>query len=344
MTTIFVYAPALAHTKLHHPENSARIAHLLPQLEQLNLLVELKALRAVPATWKQLRRIHTEGLIKYVEAVCRRGGGLLDQGDTYATADSFDLASLAVGGTCVAVDEIMTGRAHNGFALVRPPGHHAETDNVSGFCLFNNVAAAARQAQLEHGVERVLVLDFDVHHGNGTQDIFFEDDTVLFVSMHLFAPYFYPGIGGLHEIGTRQGRGFTVNIPFPPGVGDDGYLKALKEYVRPIVTRFDPELMLVSVGFDAHWRDPLAMAGLSLKGYALMAQTLIKMAGEMCNGRILFVLEGGYQHDVLAYGIANVFNALLGRDSIHDPFGPMPEPEQDVSELLEQLKNRNLPN
>jgi acetoin utilization deacetylase AcuC-like enzyme len=343
MTTIYVYAPALGHTKLHHPENSARIAQLLPKLEQFDLLANLKALHPVPATWDQLRRIHTEGLIKYVEAVCRRGGGLLDQGDTYATVESYELARLAVGATCAAVDEIMNGRAQNGFALVRPPGHHAETDHAGGFCLFNNTAAAARQAQLEHGAQRVLVLDFDVHHGNGTQDIFFEDDSVLFISMHLFAPYFYPGIGGFHEVGTRQGRGYTVNIPFPPGVGDDGYLRALKEYIRPIVARFRPELMLISVGFDAHWQDPLAMAGLSLTGYGLMAQTLLKMANDVCDGRILFVLEGGYQHDVLTYGIANVFNALLDRDKILDPFGPMPETEHDVSELLDQLKKRNLP-
>ncbi len=342
MTTIFVYVPALAHTKLHHPENSARIAHLLRDLEQFGLLPDLTALQPVPATWDQLRRIHTEGLIKFVEAVCRRGGGLLDQGDTYVTAESYELARLAAGATCAAVDEIMNGRAQNGFALVRPPGHHAETDHAGGFCLFNNVAAAARQAQLEHGAERVLVLDFDVHHGNGTQDIFFEDDSVLFISMHLFAPYFYPGIGGFHEVGTRQGRGYTVNIPFPSGVGDDGYLRALKEYIRPIVARFRPDVMLVSAGFDAHWRDPLAMAGLSLKGYGLMAQTLVQMADDMCNGRILFVLEGGYQHDVLSYGIANVFNALLGRDKIHDPFGPMPGAEHDVSELLAQLKKGNL--
>ncbi len=343
MTTILVYAPALAHTKLHHPENSARIAHLLPALEKFGLLEDLKSLQPVPASTEQLRRIHTEGLIDFVEAVSKRGGGLLDQGDTYATANSYDLARLAVGGTCAAVDEIMIGHAHNGFALVRPPGHHAETDHISGFCLFNNVAAAARQAQMVHGAQRVLILDFDVHHGNGTQEIFFEDDTVLFVSMHLFAPYFYPGIGGFHEIGTRQGRGYTLNVPFPPGVGDTGYLHAMNDVIRPIVARFRPEIILISAGFDAHWQDPLAMAGLSLKGYAILAQTLMKMADEVCDGRILFVLEGGYQHDVLTYGIVNVFSALLGLDDIYDPFGPMPSGERNVNDLINQLRTRDLP-
>ena len=343
MTTIMVYAPAMAHTKLYHPENSARIANLLPALEKFGLLEALKAVRPVPASDEQLRRMHTEGLIDFVKVVSKRGGGLLDQGDTYATGHSYELARLAAGGTCTAVDAIMTGRARNGFALVRPPGHHAEPDTISGFCLFNNVAAAARQAQIEHGVERVLILDFDVHHGNGTQEIFFEDDSVLFVSMHLFAPYFYPGIGGFHEVGTRQGRGYTLNVPFPPGVGDAGYLRALNDFVRPIVRRFRPEILLISAGFDAHWQDPLAMAGLSLTGYAIMAQTLIQMASELCKGRILFVLEGGYQHDVLTYGIANVFSALLGHDKIFDPFGPTPDGERNVDDLIAQLRMRDLP-
>lgn len=343
MTTIMMYAPALAHTKLHHPENSARIAHLLPALEKFGLLEDLKALRSVPASSEQLRRIHTEGLVDFVKGVSGRGGGLLDQGDTYATAQSYDLARLAVGGTCAAVDEIITGRARNGFALVRPPGHHAETDHISGFCLFNNVAAAARHAQIVHGFERILILDYDVHHGNGTQEIFFEDDTVLFVSLHLFAPYFYPGIGAFHETGTRKGRGYTLNVPFPPGVGDAGYLRALNDFVYPVVGRFRPEIILISAGFDAHWQDPLAMAGLSLTGYAIMTQTLIKMAEEVCDGRILFVLEGGYQHDVLSYGIANVFSALLGYDKIYDPFGPMPNGERNVDDLIDQLKSRDLP-
>ncbi len=343
MTTILVHAPALDHTKLHHPENNSRIASIMQTLEEFGILQDLDVLRPELASKELLQRVHNDGVIEFVKSVSQQGGGLLDRGDTYATAESYDLARLAVGGSCLALDAIMEGRASNGFALVRPPGHHAERDHISGFCLFNNIAATARQAQMEHGAERVLILDFDVHHGNGTQDIFFEDDSVLFISMHLFAPYFYPGIGSIHEIGTRRGRGYTVNVPFPPGVGDLGYLNILKEYVRPLSERFAPDIVLVSIGFDAHWRDPLAMAGLSLSGYALFTQSLIQMAEQLCDGRILFILEGGYQQDVLSYGIVNVFSALLGRDAIYDPFGPMNEAERDVSKLLEQLKSRNLP-
>lgn len=343
MTTLLVHAPALAHTKLHHPENSSRIADIVRELDRFRLLDDLALIGTEPATREQLRRVHTKGLVDYVQLVCAHGGGLLDAGDTYATAESYDLARLAVGGCCQAVDHIMNGRAANGFALIRPPGHHAESDRVSGFCLFNNIAAAARQAQLVHGARRIFVLDIDVHHGNGTQDIFYEDDTVLFGSMHLYAPFFYPGIGSVHEVGTRQGRGYTLNVPFPPNVGDVGYMRVLQEFVLPAARRFRPELVLISIGFDAHWQDPLAMAGLSLMGYAMLVQSLISFAKETCNGRILFVLEGGYQQDVLNYGIINTLCALLGRDDVYDPFGPMLRPEHDVSGLLQTLCARDLP-
>lgn len=320
------------------------MAGVLPALERFGLLDQLAAVGPVPATTDQLRRVHTKGLIDFVKTISYQGGGTLDGGDTYATADSFEQATLAAGSCCLAVDHIMHGRARNGFALVRPPGHHAEIDHAGGFCLFNNVAVAARHAQIVHGVQRVFILDFDVHHGNGTQNIFYEDDSVLFASMHLFAPFFYPGIGGLHEVGTRKGKGFTTNVPFPPGVGDRGYLRALQEYISPLVKAFQPEIMLISIGFDAHWQDPLAMASLSLTGYALFVQTLVRLAESVCNGRLLFVLEGGYKIDVLTLGIANTYAALLGLDTIQDTIGASPSPEHDVDQLLKTLISRDLQN
>lgn len=338
MTTLLVSAPAYGHTKFQHPESSQRTLALERSLARSGLLPDLRALEPTPATIEQLRRVHTQELIDYVRQVSLRGGGLLDHGDTYVTGESYELALLAVGGCCAAVDEIMTGRAANGFALIRPPGHHAETDRVSGFCLFNNVAAAARQAQVAHGAQRVAIIDFDVHHGNGTQDIFYEDDSVLFISIHLYAPYFYPGIGGMYEVGTGRGNGYTLNVPLPPQVGDYGYGRAFDELIGPRLRQFGPEMILVSAGFDAHWADPLAMAGLSLAGYADISRKLIGYAEQLCGGRVLFVLEGGYQLDVLANGVQNVFHALLGRDIILDPFGRMTDPERDISALLEQLK------
>jgi acetoin utilization deacetylase AcuC-like enzyme len=238
----------------------------------------------------------------------------------------------------------MRGHARNGFSVIRPPGHHAEIDHAGGFCLFNNVAVAARHAQFEYGVERVFILDIDVHHGNGTQDIFYEDNTVFFISMHLLAPYFYPGIGTLHEVGTRRGNGYTVNVPFPPGVGDMGYLRIWNEVLVSLVRKFQPQLILVSAGYDAHWQDPLAMARMSLTGYALLARSIVELAEELCEGRLLFVLEGGYQINVLTLGIANTFSALLGQDLIRDPYGINTAPERDISTLLEALSQRDLPN
>ena len=338
MTTLLTFAPAYGHTKFQHPESSQRTAALWRSLERSGLLPQLRQLEPVAATVDQLRRVHTPPLIEYVHQVSLRGGGLLDHGDTYVTAQSFELAQLAAGGCCAAVDAIMTGAAANGFALIRPPGHHAETDRVSGFCLFNNAAAAARQAQVVHGAERVAIVDYDVHHGNGTQDIFYEDDSVLFVSVHLYAPYFYPGIGGMHEIGVGRGRGYTLNVPLPPYVGDRGYRRVFDELIGPRLEAFRPDLLIVSAGFDAHWDDPLASAGLSLRGYADITRKLIGYAKALCGGRVLFVLEGGYQLDVLTTGVGNVLHALLGHDTVHDPFGRMPQEEHDISDLLAHLK------
>jgi acetoin utilization deacetylase AcuC-like enzyme len=341
MSTLLLMAPAAAHTKTGHPESYERLRGLRPFLQQHQILDQVDLISAVPASHQQLSRIHSRNLIDHIRQTSRDGGGLLDHGDTYATAESYDLALLAAGGCCLAVDTIMAGKAQNGLAIVRPPGHHAEYTRVSGFCLFNNIAAAARQAQA-NGAERVLIVDYDVHHANGTQDIFYEDDSVLVISAHLLAPYFYPGTGRLAEIGRENGQGYTLNVPLPPRVGDSGYGRIMSEIIRPAAERFRPDLILVSAGFDAHWRDPLAMAGLSLTGYARLGQQMIELAAVLCNGRILFVLEGGYQHDVLHHGLLNLLYALLGRSDVIDPIGPSPQSETDISPVMDQLRSHPL--
>lgn len=343
MQTILVLAPGLTHTRAGHPENHTRMTAVQRSLERSGVLADVTAVSPQPASIEQLRRVHTPSLIERIRTVSRIGGGLLDHGDTYATADSYELARLAAGGCCTAVDQIMNGSARNGLALVRPPGHHAESNRVSGFCLFNNAAVAARHAQANYGLKRVLIFDFDVHHGNGTQEIFYDDASVLFTSVHMFAPYFYPGIGSFDEVGHGAGVGYTLNVPLPPGVGDVGYCRVMNELVRPRVEMFQPEMILVSVGFDAHWQDPLASEGLSLTGYAKIARNLIELADKLCNGRILFILEGGYHLDVLTAGVHNVIYSLLGRDEILDSFGAMPYAESDVTQLLHKLQNRHLP-
>lgn len=344
MSTALVFAPALAHTKSHHPENHNRLAQVMPTLERFRVLADLTAVSPTLATITQLRRVHTAAYIERVREAALRGGGVLDHGDTYVTPESYEQALLGVGGGLAAVDAIMTGRVRNGFALIRPPGHHAESDRAGGFCLFNNVAVAARHAQAVYGARRILIVDFDVHHGNGTQHIFYDDPTVLFTSLHLYMPYyFYPGIGALHETGRGRGNGYTLNVPLPPHVGDLGYERILTEVVWPKAESFRPDFILVSAGFDAHWQDPLASAGLTLTGYARLTRGLLAMADKLCHGRVLFVLEGGYHQMALTYGVLNVLYALLARDAIHDPLGPMPQPEQDVTDLLQQLKRRHLP-
>ncbi|HSM54659.1 MAG TPA: histone deacetylase [Candidatus Sulfomarinibacteraceae bacterium] len=337
------YEPALAHTRNHHPENKRRLSGILPFLEERGVLGDLVRGEGQPASMEQLLRVHSERLVKGVRQAVASGQRIMDA-DTYVTGKSFALAQRAAGACCVAVEHILDGDAGNGIALVRPPGHHAERERVGGFCLFNNVAVAARQAQVAHGVRQILIVDFDVHHGNGTQDIFYDDDTVLFVSLHLYHPFFYPGSGALDEIGTGAGRGLTLNVPFPPHVGDRGYGQAMQELILPRARQFGPEMILVSAGFDAHWKDPLASAGLSLTGYAQMTQNLVALADELCQGRILFVLEGGYHVPALHYGLLNVINALLKRDQIMDPLGPLADVEEDVTNLLRKLRELHLLN
>lgn len=343
MSTVFVFAPGNEHTKQGHPEANYRLAHLLPFLEQYQLLSALQQLPARTALLSDLQRVHNRALVDQIRHLSERGGGLLDHGDTYVTAVSYEAARTAAGAGLTAVDAILSNQARNGFAIVRPPGHHAESSQVSGFCLFNNIAIAARYAQATYNCQRILIVDFDIHHGNGTQEIFFQDDTVLFISAHLFIPrLFYPGSGGISEIGIGHGRGYTLNMPLPPLVGDVGYGRLWQEVVWPRATTFAPDLILVSAGYDAHWQDPLSMSGLSLAGYAHLSRQLVQLADALCHGRILFMLEGGYHEQALAYGILNTFYALLGHDQQQDPLGPMSEPETDVTDLLHTLKARHL--
>jgi acetoin utilization deacetylase AcuC-like enzyme len=232
----------------------------------------------------------------------------------------------------------MTGQARNGFALVRPPGHHALTFHGMGFCLLANISIAARWAQRKHGAERVMIVDYDVHHGNGTQDIFYSDSNVLFFSTHQF-PY-YPGSGAADEMGDEFGYGATINVPFPPGVGDAGYLDAFRRVLAPAARRFKPDVILISAGYDAHWLDPLASMHLSVTGYWKLVNELLALADELCRSKIVFALEGGYHLQVLAHSVLSTFRALTGdKRGPSDPFGPAPGEERNVSALLERVRN-----
>ncbi len=342
VTTALGIIPAEEHTQRGHPENPDRIAAIYDVLEASGALADLTLIHSAPVRYEELTQVHKPTMIEQVRLASSNGGGMLDA-DTYTTKASYDQALLAAGTTCALSDLIIEGTVDNGLSLVRPPGHHAEKGRVGGFCLFNNVAVAARHLQLQHGLERVAIVDFDVHHGNGTQDIFYDDPSILFISVHLYQPFFYPGTGSLDETGIGPGAGATVNIPLPPGAGDQVYRLFFQEMVKPKIEIFQPEMLLVSAGFDAHWLDPLASMALSLLGYANIVKRLIGLATNVCNGNILFVLEGGYQLQALAYGILNLANALQDHDDIVDPLGWVENDEPDVTFLLKQLQQKHLP-
>jgi acetoin utilization deacetylase AcuC-like enzyme len=336
MDTAYVYDPIyLEHDLPSHPENAQRLKRILSTLESEGMLARLMSLEPRPATAEELQRVHMPALIEQVQRKAQAGGGYLDP-DTYVSPRSFDAALMAAGGVVRAAEAVVAGEAVNSFALVRPPGHHATATRAMGFCLFNNVAVAARAALAGGQVARVFIADFDVHHGNGTQDAFADDPAVFYFSTHQY-PH-YPGTGPWNDTGHGDGKGTMLNVPLPPGVGNAGYAQVFAELVWPLVERFRPDLILVSAGYDAHWSDPLAQMNLSLTGYAWLEQELVRMAQQLCDGRIVFTLEGGYQLDVLACGVLNGFYAMLGEDAIADPLGPSPYPERPVDALVARLK------
>jgi acetoin utilization deacetylase AcuC-like enzyme len=300
------------------------------------LLARMTPVAPRPVELGLLAQVHRQSYIAALKDFAEGGGGQIDA-DTYVAPRSYDAALLAAGGASEPVRAVLAGRARNGIALVRPPGHHAMRARGMGFCLFNNVAAAAMSALMEPGVSRVLIVDWDVHHGNGTQDIFYDSPQVLFFSTHQF-PY-YPGSGAVHEIGAGAGKGYTVNVPLPAGVGDQGFARVYADALTPVAERFHPDLILVSAGYDAHWDDPLAGLRLSLGGYWGLAQTVVALAERLCGGRLVMMLEGGYNLDVLSRGVADTCRALLG-DALPglDPLGVSPAPERDVADVLRVVR------
>jgi acetoin utilization deacetylase AcuC-like enzyme len=291
-----------------HPERAERIAVLRDLVESLagSGLIRLEPR---PATPEKIALVHSKEYLKLVARTAGSGPAAFDA-DTPVSSRSYETALLATGGLLALVDTIMADGADNGFALVRPPGHHAEADRAMGFCLFNNVAIAARWLCERHGLDRVVIVDWDVHHGNGTQHSFADDRRVLYVSTHQYP--FYPGTGRAEEVGVGEAKGLTVNVPLPAGCGDGEFLDAFLRVIDPVCRQFEPQFVLVSAGFDAHHRDPLAGMRVTDEGFACLARVLLRVAAEWAGGRFAAVLEGGYDLDALRGSVARVLEEMRG--------------------------------
>jgi acetoin utilization deacetylase AcuC-like enzyme len=345
MTTALIYDPIfLEHlTPPDHPERPQRVEMAMKVLEALHWLERDGLVMLTPreATIDELATVHEREYIQEVEKLSLEaeggGGHILDLGtDTYVSEKSYEAARKAAGASLVAIDAILQGQIDNAYCLVRPPGHHAVAEAAMGFCIFNNVAVAARYALDRHGLERVMIIDYDVHHGNGTQEMFYNDPRVLYFSIHQ-AP-FYPGTGLSDERGEGASLGTTVNIPLPAGAGFETYEPIFRQVLAPVADRFQPQLILVSAGFDAHWKETVTDTGLarpgmllSTAGFAKLNQMIIAIANAQCDGRLILVQEGGYDLDALSSCVATCVNLLLGGDEAVDNEGPAPMPRYRIN-------------
>ena len=298
----------LRHNPPHgHPESADRLRYLVRHLKECGLQDSLISIVPTEVDNEDLHAVHAEEYVEFIRHEAGRGGGMVDEGDTHVSAGSFEAALLAAGGVCRGVDAVLSGSVDAAFCAVRPPGHHAERDRPMGFCLFNNVAVGARYAQRKHGVERVAILDWDVHHGNGTQHAFEDDPSVLFISLHQYP--FYPGTGSRMEKGLGKGEGFTLNIPMTAGSGESEYIAAFQTIVLPQLKEFNPGLLMLSAGFDAHRDDPLADMNLTENSYARMTRMIGGIAP------IVSVLEGGYNHSATALAVEAHLRAVARPES-----------------------------
>ncbi len=314
-----------------HPECADRLVSIYSMLDQSGLSQKLVEVELRQATVDEICLIHSKSHYKVIENTKGKDVVYLD-GDTPTSPHSFESALYAVGSLINLVDKVLDGELNSGFALIRPPGHHAERERAMGFCLFNNIAIASAWALREKGLKKILIVDFDVHHGNGTQHSFYKTNEVLYFSSHRYP--FYPGTGYFSEVGDGKGEGFTVNVPLPGGMGDEDYDAVYTKLLLPIALEYNPELVLVSAGFDPYYQDPLGGMEVTEKGFARLATILLEIANKTCNGKIVFTLEGGYSIDGIARCIKEIIALLLGESN---PLEPLGKPTSTAENILEQL-------
>ncbi len=313
-----------AHHAPQHPERPERIEVIRRSLEAAGLWQAYEKVLPVLPDENVLFRIHSSQYLNRLKQACT-DSKWFDQ-DTYLVPDSWDIALHAAGGAIAVARRVWSREANTGFALCRPPGHHATQRNAMGFCLLNNVALAAEDLLQNKGANRVAILDLDLHHGNGTQDIFYARGDVFYLSTHQWP--LYPGTGRLEEQGVGDGFGTNANLPFPPGTGDEGFQTSLNEFILPLLDSYHPDILLVSAGFDSHWMDPLGFLQLTAGGYGKLMTSLKSWVDEHCYGRIAVILEGGYNLESIAACSQSVVSALCGED-FDDPLGRSPHRDTD---------------
>ena len=340
MTSALITHPRFAEHELPgHPESPERMRAVWRRLEATGIADRMLRLTPSPAGDEAILLAHTPRYLELLQRVARDHAQqivMLDQ-DTWLAPGSLEVARLSAGACLQAVDAVLAGEVDNALVVARPPGHHARPGAAMGFCLFGNVAMAALRACAVHGLERVMMVDLDVHHGNGSQDILYRDGRVGFFSIHQ-SPL-YPGTGAAVETGAGTGKGATVNVPLRAGHGDASYRALIQSLLWPLARRWRPQLVLVSLGFDAHHADPLANMRLTLAGYDWMVGELLALAQELCDGRVVFALEGGYQVEMLAHGVQNLAHRLLGDDDFSDPLDNSGlRTRSDSQETIERIR------
>ncbi|XP_058089803.1 histone deacetylase 10, chloroplastic isoform X2 [Magnolia sinica] len=356
-SVLYCAAPAMGHNQESHPESNFRVPTILSALEKMELtskhrgseVIEIQKFR--PASVDDIASVHSRGYVIGLEKAMSKASeeGLIfieGSGPTYATATTFQESLIAAGAGITLIDSVVAASRISqnppvGFALIRPPGHHAIPKGPMGFCVFGNVAVAARYAQRVHGLKRVLIIDFDVHHGNGTSDAFYDDPDIFFISTHQDGSY--PGTGKFEQVGHGNGEGTTLNLPLPGGSGDNTMRRVFDEVIAPSAQRFKPDIILVSAGYDAHVLDPLASLQFTTGTYYMLASNIKQLAKELCGGRCVFFLEGGYNLQSLSYSVADTFRALLGDPSMashfDDPAILYEEPSTKVKEAIRRVKH-----